>query len=227
MRTTSSACLPHQSNSNTATTRPEPSATAHPPLSKNTEILRNEPSDEKADVYSFGVVLYELVTGLEPWTSLNPMQVVGAVGFANQRLAIPPGLDARVAALINHCWASDPAARPSFAQVLEVLRGFKELPCTATTQQPGAAGPDGATPPAATGAGAGGEGGGGAGAAAAAGAGGGGGEGSMQRVDSTASGGGTDTSGPLASVESPSAVVAAGVGAAGGSDATASPPAAS
>jgi serine/threonine protein kinase len=39
------------------------------------EILRNEPSDEKADVYSFGVVLYELVTNQEPWTSLNPMQV--------------------------------------------------------------------------------------------------------------------------------------------------------
>lgn len=39
------------------------------------EILRNEPSDEKADVYSYGVVLYELVTNQEPWTSLNPMQV--------------------------------------------------------------------------------------------------------------------------------------------------------
>jgi serine/threonine protein kinase len=39
------------------------------------EILRNEPSDEKCDVYSYGVVLYELVTGCEPWSSLNPMQV--------------------------------------------------------------------------------------------------------------------------------------------------------
>eukprot|EP00879_Flechtneria_rotunda_P007398 GHRR01007760.1.p1 GENE.GHRR01007760.1~~GHRR01007760.1.p1 ORF type:complete len:799 (+),score=316.22 GHRR01007760.1:393-2789(+) len=39
------------------------------------EILRNEPSDEKADVYSYGVVLYELVTNQEPWTGLNPMQV--------------------------------------------------------------------------------------------------------------------------------------------------------
>jgi hypothetical protein len=45
------------------------------------------------------------------------LQVVGAVGFANQRLALPPSLDARVAGIINHCWASDAAARPSFAQV--------------------------------------------------------------------------------------------------------------
>lgn len=91
------------------------------------EILRNEPSDEKADVYSFGVVLYELVTNSEPWTSLNPMQVVGAVGFAGQRLSLPPTLDPKVAAIINSCWASKAADRPSFSYVLEALRGFKEL----------------------------------------------------------------------------------------------------
>jgi hypothetical protein len=45
------------------------------------------------------------------------VQVVGAVGFANQRLALPSSLDARVAAIINHCWASEAAARPSFTQV--------------------------------------------------------------------------------------------------------------
>ena len=49
------------------------------------EVLRNEPSDEKSDVFSYGVIFWELLTRQEPWSGLNPMQVVGAVGFAGNR----------------------------------------------------------------------------------------------------------------------------------------------
>ena len=92
------------------------------------EILRNEPSDEKCDVYSFGVVLYELVTGQEPWSSLNPMQVVGAVGFAGQALELPAEVDPTIRGLINACCATTPGDRPSFEVVLDQLRSFKRLP---------------------------------------------------------------------------------------------------
>jgi serine/threonine protein kinase len=92
------------------------------------EILRNEPSDEKCDVYSYGVVMYELVTGLEPWHSLNPMQVVGAVGFAGQRLQLPPDLDPAVARIILACWKTNSRDRPSFGEVLDMLRPLKQLP---------------------------------------------------------------------------------------------------
>ena len=43
-----------------------------------------EPSDEKSDIFS-GVIFWELITMAEPWSGLNPMQVVGAVGFGGNR----------------------------------------------------------------------------------------------------------------------------------------------
>ncbi|XP_062201959.1 uncharacterized protein LOC133904456 [Phragmites australis] len=86
------------------------------------EVLRNEPSDEKSDVYSYGVILWELVTQKIPWENLNSMQVIGAVGFMNQRLDIPSDVDPQWTSIIRSCWESDPQQRPSFQELLERLR---------------------------------------------------------------------------------------------------------
>ncbi|RAL47427.1 unnamed protein product [Cuscuta campestris] len=88
------------------------------------EVLRNEPSDEKADVYSFGVILWELATEKIPWDNLNTMQVIGAVGFMNQRLDIPNDVDPQWASIIESCWHSEAQCRPSFQELMEK---FKEL----------------------------------------------------------------------------------------------------
>ncbi|KAK1424542.1 hypothetical protein QVD17_19872 [Tagetes erecta] len=69
------------------------------------EILRNEHVDEKSDVYSYGVVLWEITTGKIPWENLNSMQVIGAVGFTNQRLDVPDDVDPHWASLIQSCWS--------------------------------------------------------------------------------------------------------------------------
>nr|BAB10760.1 protein kinase [Arabidopsis thaliana] len=68
------------------------------------EVLRNEAADEKSDVYSFGVILWELVTEKIPWESLNAMQVIGAVGFMNQRLEVPKNVDPQWISLMESCW---------------------------------------------------------------------------------------------------------------------------
>lgn len=89
------------------------------------EVLRNEPSDEKSDVYSFGVILWEIATEKIPWDNLNSMQVIGAVGFMNQRLEIPKETDPRWASMIESCWQSDPQSRPAFQELLEKLRDLQ------------------------------------------------------------------------------------------------------
>ncbi|KAI5075351.1 hypothetical protein GOP47_0009427 [Adiantum capillus-veneris] len=90
------------------------------------EVLRNEPSNEKSDVYSFGVILWELATLQQPWASMNPMQVVGAVGFQHRTLDIPDNLDPIVVNVIRQCWQSDPTLRPSFAEIINTLKPLQK-----------------------------------------------------------------------------------------------------
>ncbi|WVZ55541.1 hypothetical protein U9M48_006188 [Paspalum notatum var. saurae] len=102
------------------------------------EVLRNEQSNEKCDVYSFGVILWELATLRMPWSGMNPMQVVGAVGFQDRRLDIPKEVDPLVARIIYECWQKDPNLRPSFAQLTSALKTVQRLvsPSHLETQSP-------------------------------------------------------------------------------------------
>lgn len=83
------------------------------------EMLRCENLDEKADVYSYGVVLWEILTGRMPWEDLNPMQVVGAVGFRGRTLPVPEAGDPVLLELFKTCCQHDPINRPSFTNILE------------------------------------------------------------------------------------------------------------
>ncbi|KAL1356862.1 hypothetical protein HN51_008843 [Arachis hypogaea] len=90
------------------------------------EVLRNEPSNEKCDVYSFGVILWELSTLQQPWGGMNPMQVVGAVGFQHRRLDIPDDMDPAIADIIKQCWQTDPKLRPTFAEIMAALKPLQK-----------------------------------------------------------------------------------------------------
>ncbi|XP_071730365.1 probable serine/threonine-protein kinase SIS8 isoform X2 [Rutidosis leptorrhynchoides] len=99
------------------------------------EVLRNEPSNEKCDVYSFGVILWELATLCIPWTEMNSMQVVGAVGFQFRHLHIPENIDHMVAQIISDCWHLEPHSRPSFKEIIARLRNLKHLSIDRTNTQ--------------------------------------------------------------------------------------------
>ncbi|KAA3454450.1 Serine/threonine-protein kinase CTR1 [Gossypium australe] len=66
-----------------------------------------------------------LATEKIPWDNLNSMQVIGAVGFMNQRLEIPKEVDPRWSSIIESCWQSDPQCRPTFHELLDKLRDLQ------------------------------------------------------------------------------------------------------
>ncbi len=104
------------------------------------EILRGEANyTNKVDVYSYGlwwlsgltagIVLWELITHQPPWSEFpmpNFEAICNAVNGGRR-----PEFDWRVASgayrvLMTRCWDTDPAARPSFQEILS-MDIFKEV----------------------------------------------------------------------------------------------------
>ncbi len=85
--------------------------------------LQQRPADEKKlDIYSYGVVLYEILTHRWPWAELpNRFGVTEAV-LSGRRPTVPIEFtgpkEAAFRDLMARCWAQEPAARPSFDEIL-------------------------------------------------------------------------------------------------------------
>lgn len=101
------------------------------------EIIRQHDFTMAGDVYSFGLILWELLTWELPFEHLTPFQIILLVGEKGERPLIPertsrgvkggvfPGYDDYIA-LMQSCWAQDPADRPAFDQVIASLRSIGE-----------------------------------------------------------------------------------------------------
>ncbi|KAL2464368.1 Protein kinase superfamily protein with octicosapeptide/Phox/Bem1p domain [Forsythia ovata] len=79
---------------------------------------------EKIDVYSFGIVMWELLTGDEPYADMHCASIIGGIVNNTLRPQIPTWCDPEWKSLMESCWASDPAQRPSFSKISQKLRNM-------------------------------------------------------------------------------------------------------
>jgi hypothetical protein len=92
------------------------------------EILRHESYNEKSDVYSYAIVLWEIVSqGEIPFEDefQSPMEAGIAVATGQIRPSLPRDADLNWAALIEKCWKEDPATRPSFTEIMDMIKKFE------------------------------------------------------------------------------------------------------
>jgi serine/threonine protein kinase len=86
------------------------------------ELYEEGDYDEKIDVYSLALILYEIVVGHPVFPpTLTLMQLCAKI-LRNERAEIPSNVEGFVAHLIRRGWSSDPAERPSFAEIYALLR---------------------------------------------------------------------------------------------------------
>lgn len=93
------------------------------PLYLAPEVLQGLEATVSSDIYSVGVLLHHMVTGSYPVHagSLSELRVAHTRRGAGERgseLALPPGIPARLAAIIEHATDPDPDRRPENAAAL-------------------------------------------------------------------------------------------------------------
>ncbi|XP_060085759.1 retinal guanylyl cyclase 1-like [Ylistrum balloti] len=98
------------------------------------EILRSDftvfPSKD-SDVYSFAIILQEIFTREEPYSEhagmLTPPEVISAVTLNNLRPEHNEDTPVNIRQLMEICWNDNAISRPSFEQILKLLKRANPL----------------------------------------------------------------------------------------------------
>ena len=102
------------------------------------EQILGKPVDEKADVYSLGVIMYELLTGVPPYTRGDHMSVMyqHVQGKARAPEEINPTLPSGLTDIIKSCMAVDKAKR--FSSMVQLHEADGRIPALRVSWRHGA-----------------------------------------------------------------------------------------
>lgn len=91
------------------------------------ERLNSEPYDGRADVYAVGVLLYEMLTGKLPFTAKGTgnwsFAMMIGLTEAPPPSSVEPEVPRELDDIVRRALAKSPAARPSAAELAQLLRG--------------------------------------------------------------------------------------------------------
>ena len=118
------------------------------------EVVLRKKYNEKVDVYSFGVLLWQMARDQVPFRGLNKENFIREVVVGGFRPKIDKSWPKAFSGMVERCWDADPYKRPSFSQIIEILKdlirqdlekntpsggrssGFNNFNGTKTTQYP-------------------------------------------------------------------------------------------
>jgi serine/threonine protein kinase len=107
------------------------------------ENFTGRPYSYKTDVYSFAILLYELLMRGKAYGGLvlDCEQIAELASTRARRPALPPRWPVEAKVLLTACWDADPAKRPEFTSIADMLAKWRADPSDKVLAQIWAASP--------------------------------------------------------------------------------------
>eukprot|EP00884_Botryococcus_braunii_P009548 jgi/Botrbrau1/18595/Bobra.0367s0037.1 len=86
------------------------------------ELLKSGLLSRATDIFSFAMVMWELFCGDEPYSGMAIGQIFYKIAVEDDRPPIPANCPPQYFELMQSCWATDPAGRPTFPEVMQSLQ---------------------------------------------------------------------------------------------------------